>query len=310
MELIRALGALAELPGREQLRLAELLTLDGEPTRAEYTHLFVLELPPYASPYLGEQGMLGGAVRERVTGFWGALAELPPPEADHLAALLGLYAGLIEAEATAGPGDPARAALRRQARGALLWEHLASWCIPYCAVVADLAAPYYAGWAGLLRAALLQETAELGPPAALPLHLRAAPELPAPDAPSADWLAALLAPVRSGLFLTRADLRRGAREAGVGVRAGERAFMLRAMLEQDAPATASWLIGEAGRWAERHRDDEVAVRPVAAFWRRRAEATGAALRVQVGGRDEPAAAGRAVGPAAARQAADSAAARR
>jgi hypothetical protein len=203
---------------------------------------------------------------------------VPPAEPDHLAALLGLYAALLDEEGQTA--DPARASLRREARRALLWEHLLSWLDPYLAAVGDLGSPSYAGWAALLRAALVNEAAELGRPGALPLQLRSAPGLPAPDAPGADWTAALLAPVRSGLVLTRADLRRGARTIGVAARTGERRFMLRSMLEQDAPAVVRWLSGEARRWADRHAASEPALGGVAAFWEARAAATEVALRGQ------------------------------
>lgn len=290
-DLFRALGSLAEPPEPGHAAIAAALGLAGAPAPGDHADVFLFGAYPYASVWVGAEGMFGGGARDRVAGFWRAAGFVPPVEPDHLAALLGLYAALVDgeaAEATAS-GDPARAALRREARRALLWEHLLSWLGSYCTAMADLASPYYAGWAVLLRAALVDEAAALGPPAALPLHLRAAPGLPAPDAPSGDWVAALLAPVRSGMLLTRADLRRGACEIGLGTRAGERAFMLRAMLEQDAHATARWLAGEADRWAARHRADERELGAVAAFWRARAEASANALRAQVGGRDELAA---------------------
>ena len=290
-ELFRALGSLAEPPEPGHAAIAAALGLDGSPDPGDYADVFLFGAYPYASVWVGAEGMLGGEARDRVAGFWRALGLVPPAEPDHLAALLGLYAGLIDNETAAGSGNQARAALRRESRRALLWEHLASWLGPYCAAVADLAPPYHAGWAAFLREALLEEAAALGPAATLPLHLRAAPDLPAPDAGSGDWVAALLAPVRSGMLVTRADLRRGAHEIGIATRAGERAFMLRSMLEQDAPATARWLIGEADRWAACHRGDELELGAVAAFWRSRAEASATALRVQIPGADEPVPAG-------------------
>ena len=39
---------------------------------------------------------MGGLARERIAGFWNAVGLTPPPEPDHLAALLGLYASLTE----------------------------------------------------------------------------------------------------------------------------------------------------------------------------------------------------------------------
>jgi hypothetical protein len=111
----------------------------------------------------------------------------------------------------------------------------------------------------------------------LPLHLRVAPDLPPADAPFAEWLTALLAPVRSGVIVTRRDLRRGAASLGLGARVGERAFVLRSMFEQDPDRTVRWLADEAARATRIHAESEPMLGAVAAFWRQRAEACVAAL---------------------------------
>jgi TorA maturation chaperone TorD len=274
-DLFRALGALSEPPDRSHTAIAEALGLPAGPAAGDYAEVFLFGAYPYASIYLGEEGMLGGEARDRVAGFWRALGLVPPTEPDHIAALLGLYAALIEAEER--EPDSARSALARSSRKALLWEHLLSWLPAYLDKLIEIAPSHYAAWAGLLGAALMDEAAELGGQEGLPLQLRAAPGLPAPDAPSADWVLALLSAVRTGMLLTRADLRRGARELGIAARVAERAYMLRSMLEQDAPATTSWLANEARGWAVKHEAREATLGRVAAFWRTRAEATNAAL---------------------------------
>src|SRR5690606_4393796 len=123
----------------------------GTPGRAGHTALFVLELPPYASVYLGPEGQLGGEVRERVAGFWGALGQSPPAEPDHLTALLALYA---EIGAREEGQDESGAAVLRHARKALFWEHIACWLPPYLTRAAELGDAAYASWAALLLAAL------------------------------------------------------------------------------------------------------------------------------------------------------------
>jgi hypothetical protein len=259
MELLRALGVLSEPPTEGHEAVAQALGLPGLPSATEHGALFVLELPPYASIYLGEEGMIGGEARDRVAGFWRALAAAPPPEPDHLAVLLALYAGVAEGRA---PGE---------ARRALLWEHLLSWLPPYLEQARRLASSAYRGWADLLGEALVAE-ARAFPGSLLPLHLRAAPGLADPREEGLDpFLAALLAPVRSGVILARADLVRAARALGLGLRAGERRFALRALLAQDAPGVLRWLAEEAESWADRHRRREAALAPVSEFWAARAE---------------------------------------
>jgi hypothetical protein len=79
----------------------------------------------------------------------------------------------------------------------------------------------------------------------------------------------MLAPVRSGLILARTDLARAATELGLGLRLGERAFMLRWLLGQDAGATLAFLAGEAHRQHDLVPGDD----RTATFWRERCAAT-------------------------------------
>lgn len=274
-EIVRALGALCEPSTQRSPVLAEALGLERAPEPEEFVEAFVLQLYPYASVYLGAEGMLGGEARDRVAGFWRALGLTPPPEPDHLAALLGLYASLIEA--VEDEPDSPRAALLDRARAALLWEHLSSWLGPYLHKMDEAPAPY-AGWAKMLRAVLAAEEARTRPPSQLPLALREATDLPDDDAAPREWTQALLAPARSGMILTRADLARGARTIGLGVRLGERAFILRTMLEQDAYTVTGWLASEASSWIDVHESAPTGDGEVARWWAGRARHTAEVLR--------------------------------
>jgi TorA maturation chaperone TorD len=260
-ELFRALAVIAEPPGPGTEAVGAALELPERPDAAEYSDLFLLQLWPYASIYVGAEGQLGGEARDRVAGFWRALRLTPPVEPDHLAALLGLYATLVELEAA--EDDAARQLLRRRSRRALLFEHLLSWLPPYLAKLAEIGSPSYRAWGGLLGEALAAEVAELGPAEQLPLHLREAPGLISPDE--------ILAPVRSGMLIVRDDLKRAAKQLGLGLRQGERSYVMKALLAQDPSSTLTWLAGQAERWVDIHRSmpDELAV--IRDFWVRRAE---------------------------------------
>jgi hypothetical protein len=275
-EVFRALAALAESPGPEQRRLGDVLGLPGSPDPAAYTDLFVFQLYPYASVYVGGEGMLGGEARDRVAGFWRALRRVPPAEPDHLAVLLALYAALGDGEQE--ESDRARALLWRQSRKALLWEHLASWLFPYLDKFDEIAPPFYRGWGALLREAVEAEIAEAGPAGALPLHLREAPSLADPRAGRPqEFLPGLLTPVRSGMLLVRSDLARAGRAMGVGLRMGERRFALESLLDQDPEKTLAWLASEARAWSIRHLRCADASGEIAGFWAARARATAGLL---------------------------------
>jgi hypothetical protein len=277
-DLLLALAVLSESPQPSHRVVSEALDLGALPQASVYTQVLGLSVLPYAAMYLGPEGMLGGEAADRVAGFWRAVGQVPPAEPDHLAALLGLYAVLADAEAA--EEDPARAVLRRRARSALLWEHLLSWVPVFARAIESAGSSFYADWAALLVEALVAEAAELTPADALPRHLIDAPGLPDEVEGARDLAQSLLTPARSGLVLTRRDLARGARECGLGLRVGERAYVLAAMLEQDAPATLDWVATEADRWAAHHRQDISMLGSVAVFWAERAETTAAACRAR------------------------------
>jgi TorA maturation chaperone TorD len=292
MELFRALAVLAEPPeGPEVARLASLLNLGGPPSAGEYTETFIFRFYPYASVYLGAEGMMGGEARARVADFLAALGETPPPEPDHLSTLLATYARLCAPvgddnaeEVEDGDGEEDEDARRRErasaARKAFLWEHVLSWMPFYLARVAESAPPFYVRWAELLLSALFEEARECGTPERLPLHLREAPPLADPRAAGAEeFLSSLLAPARSGLIITRDDLARAARTLGTSARAGERRFVLKSLLGQDARGALRCLSREASRQAETHAARLEPLGGVAEWWASRASRAAELLRV-------------------------------
>ncbi|HEX8633998.1 MAG TPA: molecular chaperone TorD family protein [Pyrinomonadaceae bacterium] len=272
MELFRALAVLAEPPSAGMAGVAAALELGALPAASEYTELFVFQLYPYASVYLGAEGMLGGEARDRVAGFWRALSQAPPAEPDHLSVMLALYAHLSELEANERT-DTRRAGWRR-ARAAYLWEHLLSWLPAYVSKLQVIAPPFYRRWGELLRDALREEARETGAPEQLSLHLREAPGLVDPrEGETAEFLQTLLSPARSGMILVRSDLSRAARTLELGLRAGERKYALEALFAQDARGVLAWLAREARSWSERHRLERDNLGQVAHAWEAKAAAS-------------------------------------
>ena len=255
MEIFKTLGALVEAPDPNLTAAAEAMELGTMPSPAEHSDLFVFQLYPYASVYLGPEGMVGGEARDRIAGFWRAMGQEAPEEPDHLAVLLSTYSELCARDQETDPdgpdsGKPGESGWRR-ARRAFLWEHLISWLPLFLAAVIRTArSDFYVKWAGLLLEILEDQAESLGPLDREPLCLRQSPPLIDPRYEGADpWIGSLLAPVRSGWILTRDDLRRAGRELGLAVRAGERRFVLRALMSQDPVAMLGWL-AEHGRAQE------------------------------------------------------------
>ncbi|MEQ9400378.1 MAG: molecular chaperone TorD family protein [Longimicrobiales bacterium] len=266
VEVLRGLAALSEAPASEHRAVAAALGLPDPPDGTAWADLFLFQLHPYASVYLGPEGMLGGVARDRIAGFWRAVGRTPPAEPDHLAALLGLYAGLLD-EAEDSP--EARGRLVHRSAQALLHEHLAPWIFPWLARVVDLAGPFHRTWAELLREAL-SEAALAGGPDEPSVHLREAPPLPDPRREGGEaFLAGVLAPVRSGFLLTRADLARLAADLDLGLRAGERRYVLDHLLGQEPVPVLGALAGHARAAAGSHAGDPWAPPAVVAFWSER-----------------------------------------
>ncbi len=246
-ELLRALGALSVVPPPASDPISAALGLAAM-TAADHTRLFVLDLPPYASIYLGRDGNLGGEAADRVAGMWRALGLDPPADPDHLATLLALYAELGVAAVTCRTAA-ARARLVH-ARSVLRAEHLVSWLDPYLT-----AAPSYPGaegWARLCQAAMGHEPRRHADQP-LPAALRDAPRCIQPTDNLDQLLDSLVTPIRIGFVLTHRDLQHAGNQIGLGVRRGERRYTLRAMLDQDPAATLGWLAGEARQWSTAYR---------------------------------------------------------
>lgn len=267
-ELLRALAVCAEPPTPELTPIVAALGLPRPPTLAEHTALFTFQLYPYASVHLGPEGQLGGLARDRIAGFLRALDVTPPTEPDHLVVLLHAYTQLLELD----DGRPRSRA--RHARTVLLHEHLLTWLPRWLWRVTELGPAPYQAWARLLTHALSDEAVRHDAPPSLSAHLREAPGLPDPrEGETAGFLEALLAPVRSGLILARADLARAARDLDLGLRMGERAYMLRALLSQDPPASLRFVAVEA----RRQRDHLDPRDPTARWWSQRLQDTATLL---------------------------------
>jgi hypothetical protein len=277
VDLLRSLAVFAEPPGDEHGRLSEVLGLPSIPTSVAYSDVFLFQLYPYASVHVGSEGMMGGDARERVAGFWSALGYTPPAEPDHIASLLALYVTLYEREVSL---DAAERALAVQARRALIGEHLVPWIFAFLHRVGELASGPYRVWAELLEEALRAEWIALADleDSSLPVHLRLAPPLPDPRVEGGPaFLGGLLAPVRTGVILTRADLGRIARDQDLGLRAGERRYAVENLLAQDAQAVLRALSVESRRQATQHRDRAIWLGESADFLACRAESASALL---------------------------------
>jgi hypothetical protein len=138
----------------------------------------------------------------------------------------------------------------------------------------EIATPFYRRWGEILWDALRDEARATGAPAQLSLHLREAAGLVDPrEGETAEFLQTLLSPARSGMILVRSDLSRAARTLGLGLRAGERKYVLESLFAQDARGVLDWLAREAHAWSERHGRERDTLAGVARAWETKATAS-------------------------------------
>jgi len=276
IELIRALAIFAEPPSAEHAEVARVLDIGDAPAGDAYAQLFAFQLYPYASVHLGPEGMMGGEAADRVAGFWRAVGHVPPSEPDHLSALLGLYATLLAGERSV---EGAQRSLVARSRSALLHEHVTPWVFSFLDRVKALGGEFYAAWADLLSEVLWNELERAPSVEMLPLHLREAPGLPDPrEHGGPAFLDGLLAPVRTGMILARADLARMGHALELGVRMGERRYVMEHLLGQEPVGTLEALAAEAEAWRERHGSREEVLGACGAFWVERARVASVLLR--------------------------------
>lgn len=276
-DLLRALAVLAERPGHGDgpARIAAALDLAPVPDDVSWTQVFVFNLYPHASVYLGPEGQVGGEAADRVAGFFRALDAVPPRDVDAVPTLLAAWAELRDRAA----GDDPRAA---RAEATLVHEHLRSWLPLVLGRMVTLAPAPWPDWARLVLAALRGGTTD-GPD--LPLHLREAPTFTDPRVADTggdggeSLVDQLLVPVRCGFVLTTTDLRRCAHETGLGLRLAERRYVLGQLLGQDVATTLHWLADHGQSTTDAAWDgwDEV-TEATAAWWRTRAAWTATLLR--------------------------------
>jgi hypothetical protein len=75
------------------------------------------------------------------------------------------------------------------------------------------------------------------------------------------------------MILVRSDLAHAARQLDLGLRLGERSFILKALFGQDTRGMLEWLSGEAQSWITRHGLMREPLGVVASFWEERAAST-------------------------------------
>jgi TorA maturation chaperone TorD len=266
-----------------------VLPLDADGAAADHYHLFGFNVYPYQSLFLDPAGLLGGPVAERVGQTYRQLGFRPgtgAESADHIGIELGLLSFLSAAEAEAlASGELERAQWARERQLAFLDEHLLRWISPLTLAIGQQNQPFYGALAEVTFD-LVQEQA-----AGLYAEFGRKPKREEPALTRLDLLGDdstglkeivefLLTPIYSGIYLSRDDIGRMARQQGVPRGFGDRQQLLLNMMRSAAKyESLGQVIDGLGELARQWESAYVemmqlpAVGAPAAMWRSRAATT-------------------------------------
>lgn len=261
---------------------------DPDQAAAAHQHLFGFNVFPFESFFLDPSGLLGGPVTEAVLRDYGQVGYDvfdAAESADHVGHQLGLLAALSAAEAEAYKSHQAEVghglASQRLARqgSRFLQAHLLRWLPPLSLAVEQQEQPFYAALARLTLTFVLDHAGAETAQALVAVQLPQGPDLLGDERTSLGDIAAyLLTPAYSGLYLSRDDIGRLAREQRLPRGFGERRQMLLNLLRSAAQydgleTILDRLIDLCTGWSAAYAE----MGPIGRPWQRRAEETGRLL---------------------------------
>ncbi len=225
-----------------ELKAAYTTPFSPDAAAATHHHLFAFHIFPYESFFRTDTGLSGGPIAGEVAQLYqqagfNAAADAP----DHLGQEMAFMAHLTQAEANAWASQqPALAQQWRQVQHTFLNQHLLTWLIPFV-IALPPDAPFYQQLAHLTLELVADQFNDLSLAAVTPPPQPIFADIPAlSDNPRPwDFIHFWVTPAHSGLFLSRDDISRVARQMGTVHGFGKRDEMLKNVL--DAAAAASTL---------------------------------------------------------------------
>lgn len=276
-----ALPFLQHLP--ELAESFDAMSWDADEAAAQHYQLFGLNVFPYESIFLHDDGMLGSVVTEAVQETYRRIGFTPTSSesADHLANELAALAFLVGAEADAlSDSEQAQSQRMRHLQRQFLDEHLLRWFPALVQAVHQQDVPYYSELSDVLLRMFIEHRESLGEDL-----LAQAGEFALPDVPVLlerektglkDIAAFLLTPALSGLYLSREDIRRLGRTVELPHGFGSRQQMLTNLLRvaadyQQLEAVLQQMLELVQQW-QRHYDTVAAhstLQCIAPVWQQR-----------------------------------------
>ncbi len=258
---------------------------DPEEAAADHQHIFGFNVFPYESVFLDPSGQLGGVVTNTTIRDYkqaGFEINTAAGSADHIGQQLEYLAFLSKAEAKAREeNNQKQLELSRERQSTFLDTHILCWLPPLVLGIKNQNNPFFSSLADFTVAAVVNHRMSQDGPAVSAFSLPQPPNLADHDGTGLKEIVAyLLTPAFSGIYLSRDDIGRLAKDQSVPRGFGERRQMMMSLIRSvaaygDTGQVFSSLQQLAENWEEDYREMGASSEPMpaAAAWMKRAAET-------------------------------------
>lgn len=287
-ELIERVQTIPQLAGELPQELVE------DELAADHQHLFGFNVFPYQSIFLDPAGLLGGVVSEAVLSFYiaaGFQPDMQNESVDHIGHELTCLAFLCRQEARASGDElPKISAKFASLQQEFLRHNLLSWLPPLVTAIRFQRQAFYTALADLVVELTSDHWLDLEGDESATLTFPEPPDLLSnSEVGTKDIVRYLLTPAYSGLYLSRDDIGRLARQRSLPRGFGGREQMLQNLIRSaanyDNVETVFWDLHnlvEAWVSAYSKMSYKAALKPFSTLWLDRAGATVSILETMIG----------------------------
>jgi len=258
---------------------------DPDESAADHQHIFGFNVFPYESVFLDPSGQLGGVVTSttirdyKQAGFEIDSAAGSP---DHIGQQLAYLAFLSKAQDKAREeNNQMQLELMREYQRAFLDTHILCWLPPLVLSIKNQNTPFYSSLADFTVATVVKHRMSQDRPAGAAFNLPQPPNLFDQEGTGLKEIVAyLLTSVYSGIYFSRDDIGRLAKDQSVPRGFGDRRQMMLSLIRSvaaygDTDQVLSSIQHLANKWEEAYREMAASSEPMpaAAAWMKRASET-------------------------------------
>jgi TorA maturation chaperone TorD len=258
---------------------------DPDESAADHQHIFGFNVFPYESVFLDPSGQLGGVAANTTIRDYkqaGFAIDSAAGSPDHIGQQLAYLAFLSKAQDKAREeNNQIQLELIREYQRAFLDTHILCWLPPLVLSIKNQNNPFYSSVADFTVATVVNHRMSQDRPAGAAFNLPQPPNLFDQEGTGLKEIVAyLLTPVYSGIYFSRDDIGRLAKDQSVPRGFGDRRQMMLSLIRSvaaygDTDQVLSSTQHLANKWEEAYREMAASSEPMlaAAAWTKRASET-------------------------------------